>query len=50
MGRREGVVNPILPPCNDIQRQADVIRADQRTHNASLILNVFCLDGYIPAG
>lgn len=46
----EYAVSPTLPPSADAQRQADAIRAGRRTRSVSLILNVLCLDGYIPAG
>lgn len=43
-------VSAILPPAQDAQRQADAIRAGRRTRNVGLILNVLCIDGYIPVG
>ncbi len=46
----EYVVRPKLPPSSDSERQADVIRAGRRTRNVALILNVLCLDGFIPPG
>ena len=46
----EYAVGPALPPALDAARQADAIRAGRRTQNVSLILNVLCIDGYIPAG
>ena len=46
----EYAVSPALPPALDATRQAEAIRAGRRTQNVSLILNVLCLDGYIPAG
>jgi len=46
----EYAVSPTLPPSSDAQRQADAIRTGRRTRNVSLILNVLCVDGYIPAG
>ena len=46
----EYAVSPALPPALDAARQAEAIRAGRRTQNVSLILNVLCIDGYIPAG
>ena len=43
-------VQAAIPPSPDAARQADNIRRGQRTRNVPLILNVLCLDGYIPAG
>ena len=37
-------------PALDAACQAEAIRAGRRTQNVSLILNVLCIDGYIPAG
>jgi hypothetical protein len=39
-----------LPPAWDGAAQANRIRAGQRTRNVALILNVLCIDGFIPAG
>ena len=46
----EYAVSPVLPPALDAARQAEAIRAGRRTQNVSLILNVLCIDGYIPPG
>jgi hypothetical protein len=46
----EYAVRPALPSALDAARQADAIRAGRRTQNVGLILNVLCIDGYIPAG
>lgn len=46
----EYTVSPTLPPALSAQQQADAIRAGHRTTNVGLILNVLCLDDYIPAG
>jgi hypothetical protein len=46
----EYAVSPTLPPSEDARRRADAIRAGRRTRDVALILNVLCLDGYIPAG
>ncbi len=46
----EYAVSRSLPLSGDSQRQADAIRAGRRSRNVCLILNVLCLDGYIPAG
>lgn len=43
-------VNPILPPAWTAKEAAERIRHGNRTQNVGLILNVLCLDGYIPAG
>jgi hypothetical protein len=46
----EYAVSPTLPPAGTAVDQADRIRRGRRTRNVGLILNVLCLDGYIPAG
>ena len=46
----EYLVNPALPPALTAQQEADRIRQGRRTRNVGLILNVLCLDGFIPAG
>jgi len=46
----EYLVSPTLPPAISAQQEADRIRRGKRTRNVALILNVLCLDGYIPAG
>jgi hypothetical protein len=46
----EYAVSTTLPPSEDARRRTDAIRAGRRTHDVALILNVLCLDGYIPAG
>ena len=46
----EYAVQAAIPPSPDAARQADNIRRGQRIRNVPLILNVLCLDGYIPAG
>lgn len=46
----EYAVSPALPPAEDARRRADAIRAGRRTRDVPLILNVLCLDGFIPAG
>ena len=43
-------VSPALPPAGNFKYDADRIRRGQRSRNVPLILNVLCLDGYIPAG
>ena len=43
-------VSPALPATYPATQEADRIRRGQRTGNVPLILNVLCLDGYIPAG
>ena len=43
-------VSPGLPPALSAQQEANRIRRGKRTRNVALILNVLCLDGYIPAG
>ena len=42
--------SPALPPAVNAARQADAILRGRRTQNVSLILNVLCIDGYIPPG
>ena len=46
----EYAVSPTLPPSEDARRRADAIRAGRRTRDMPLILNVLCLDGFIPSG
>lgn len=46
----EYAVSRTLPPSEDARRRADAIRTGRRTQNVGLILNVLCLDGFIPAG
>jgi hypothetical protein len=46
----EYAVCPLLPPSENARRRADAIRAGRRTRDVALILNVLCLDGFIPAG
>ena len=46
----EYLVSPTLPPAVTALEEADRIRRGRRTRNIGLILNVLCLDGYIPAG
>ena len=46
----EYMVSPTLPPSEDARRRADAIRAGRRNRNVALILNVLCLDGFIPPG
>ena len=46
----EYLVNPALPPARNAAEDADRIRRGHRTRNVGLILNVLCIDGYIPAG
>ena len=46
----EYTVQAAIPPSPDVVRQADNIRRGQRSRNVPLILNVLCLDDYIPAG
>ena len=43
-------VSPAIPPASNFRYDADHIRRGQRSRNVPLILNVLCLDGYIPAG
>jgi hypothetical protein len=43
-------VNPAIPPAGNFRHDADNIRRGHRSRNVPLILNVLCLDGYIPAG
>ena len=46
----EYLVNPALPPARNAAEDADRIRRGHRTRNVGPILNVLCIDGYIPAG
>jgi len=46
----EYLVSPALPPAMSARQEADRIRQGRRTRNVGLILNVLCLDGFIPAG
>jgi hypothetical protein len=46
----EYLVSPALPPALSARQEADRIRQGRRNRNVPLILNVLCLDGYIPAG
>jgi hypothetical protein len=46
----EYIVNPNLPGCGDIDRQANAIRNGRRSRNVLLILTILCADGFIPAG
>jgi len=39
-----------LPPAWESKNKAERIRSGQRTSDMLLILNVLCLDGFIPAG
>jgi hypothetical protein len=46
----EFIVTGALPPASNARQQADNIRRGRRTKNLQLILNVLCLDGFIPTG
>jgi hypothetical protein len=46
----EYIVQAALPAAHEGPRRANEIRSGRRTKNVALILNVLCLDGYIPAG
>lgn len=46
----EYTVTGVLPPSWESQNKAERIRNGQRTSDLLLILNVLCLDGFIPAG
>jgi hypothetical protein len=39
-----------LPPASNMGQQADNIRRGRRTRDLGLILNVLCVDGFIPVG
>jgi hypothetical protein len=43
-------VSPTLPPAWESRQEADRIRHGRHVRNMPFILNVLCLDGYIPAG
>jgi hypothetical protein len=46
----EYAVSPTLPPSQDAHDRADAIRSGRRSRDVALILDVLCLDGFIPAG
>lgn len=46
----EYIVTGQLPPAWESRNAAERIRNGQRSNNVQLILNVLCLDGFIPAG
>jgi hypothetical protein len=46
----EYIVLGELPPAANARQQADNIRRGRRTRNLGLILNVLCIDGFIPEG
>jgi hypothetical protein len=46
----EYLVTPVLPPATSARQEADRIRQGHRSRNLPLILNVLCVDGFIPAG
>jgi hypothetical protein len=46
----EYAVAATMPPAQDAHDRADAIRSGRRTRDVALILNVLCLDGFIPAG
>lgn len=46
----EYAVQAAMPPAADAPERANRIRAGQWTKNVNLILNVLCIDGFIPAG
>lgn len=43
-------VNGVLGSASNMKQQADNVRQGRRTRNLALILNVLCLDGFIPKG
>ena len=43
-------VEPVLPSTWNAREEADQVRRGHRPRNVALILNILCLDGYIPAG
>lgn len=46
----EFMVDGIIESTGTIQQQVDCIRTGRRTRRLGLILNVLCMDGFIPAG
>lgn len=46
----EYLVTGLMPPASNIGQQADNIRRGRRTRDLGLVLNVLCLDGFIPRG
>ncbi len=46
----EYTVQAALPAASEYVRKAEDVRNGRRTRNVPLVLNVLCIDGYIPAG
>jgi len=46
----EYIVTGTLPPAVNMAQQVDNIRRGRRTRDLGLILNVLCVDGFIPVG
>jgi hypothetical protein len=46
----EYTVTGTLPPAVNMAQQTDNIRRGRRTRDLGLILNVLCIDGFIPVG
>lgn len=46
----EYLVTGLMPPASNIGQQTDNIRRGRRTRDLGLVLNVLCLDGFIPRG
>jgi len=46
----EYIVDGSTPPASNIGQQLDNIRRGRRTKDLGLVLNVLCMDGFIPIG
>lgn len=46
----EYLVTGLMPPAYNVGQQVDNIRRGRRTRDLGLVLNVLCLDGFIPKG
>lgn len=46
----EFLVTGVLPPANNIRQQVENIRRGHETRRLGLILDILCMDGFIPNG
>ncbi len=46
----EYTVDGVVPPAANMGQQIDSIRRGRRTRDLNMILNVLCIDGFIPIG
>ena len=46
----EFIITGIPPTLNNLKQQMDNIRRGRKTRSVGLILNVLCIDGFIPVG